>query len=164
MGSLRAFLLAHEGGDRRLSSIAFAGGVASGFMVLMSSVAMLVVAQRAGQDGGIDPNIGALGYDLYATIGGNGMPITMAAMIAATGIVSVRTQALPRWFGWLSGALAIGLLTPVNWVLVALVLPWIAVTSVWIYLKARGTQAGGLIGGTASLVEGCLDQRGSPPV
>ncbi len=142
-GSLRSFLRSYEGGAGRMSSIAFAGGIAFAAMVLLPSTVMFVAAQRAGQEGGIDLDIAALAYDLFGSVAGNGLPIVLAALVAATGVVSIRTQALPTWFGWVSGALAIGLLTPVNWVLVALIVPWIVVVSVWIYLKAPSSRADG---------------------
>jgi hypothetical protein len=142
-GGLRSFLMSYEGGAGRLSSIAFAGGVAAGAMVLMSSTTTLVAAQRIVQEGGIDPGVATLAYDLSLSVVSNGLSIAMAAMIAATAVVSLRTRALRRWFGWVSAALAIGLLTPYNWVVLVLVFPWVVAVSVWIYLKTRDPQTDG---------------------
>ena len=156
-GSLRSFLMSYEGGAGRLSSIAFAGGVAAGAMVLISSVVTLAAAQRVGQEAGINPDVATLAYDLSVSILGAGLPIAMAAMIAATAVVSLRMQALHPWFGWVSAALAIGLLTPYNWAVLVLIsqiphlrlLGWL----LWTYSRC-GVSTGVLIGLCAASLRG----------
>ena len=139
-GSLKTFLSKAEGGDGRLATVAFGGGVASSSMVLVSSLIMLAAAARAGVDSGIRLEAATLSYDLYGSIVGSGLSISMASVIGATAVVILRSGALPRWLGWASVAIAVGLLTPINWALLALVLPWVAAVSIWIYLDGTRPQ------------------------
>jgi hypothetical protein len=55
--------------------------------------------------------------DLSSIIVGIATPVALAVFVASTGIVSIATGVLPRWLGWLSLLLALGLLIPViSWI------------------------------------------------
>ena len=138
--SLRSHLQVAEGGTGRLSTLAFGAGVLSGAIILLTSTITLVAASRADSDGGIGPNAATLAYDLAGGVTGSGLPIAMAAMIAATVVVSFRTGVFPKWLAWISTALVIGLLTPYNWAVLVLIIPWVLTISVWIYLDGRKSQ------------------------
>ena len=135
--SLRSHLHVAEGGLARLSNLAFGSGMVGGALMLLSAGAAGAAVQRAGTEAGIDPSAATLAYDLSSTVGGNVFPIALAAMIMASSIVSIRTGVFTRWFGWLGVALAVGLLSPVNWVFLIVAAPWIAAVSIWIYFDAR---------------------------
>jgi hypothetical protein len=51
--------------------------------------------------------------------------IAMAVFIGATAVVSLRTSVFPKWFGWVSALVAVGLLTPFAYAVLALVLVWL---------------------------------------
>jgi uncharacterized membrane protein len=74
-------------------------------------------------------------YDLYGQVLGQGFAITMAVFIGATAVVSLRTLMFPKWFGWVSALIAFGLLTPFAYAVLALVLVWLLVVSVWLYRR-----------------------------
>jgi hypothetical protein len=76
-----------------------------------------------------------------------------AVLIAATGLLALRTRVLPRWLGWVSLVLALWLLippigagaelpeNPVGWTGIAAlpgIVVWAAVTAVVVAIKGRG--------------------------
>ena len=147
-GCLRAALRNAEGGDGRLSTIAFGGGAAAAaFMLVMPAVNVC----------------GALSADylsvrqaqtLYLLGDAFLYPAAMAAavMLAATALVALRTGVLARWLAWPSLVLALWLLVPplgqsvdapenpAAWTGLAvlpLVLVWAAVTAAVLALEHR---------------------------
>jgi hypothetical protein len=78
-------------------------------------------------------------YDLYSQVLGGMFAIAMAVFIGATAVVSLRTLMFPKWFGWVSALIALGLLTPYSYAVLALVLVWLLVVSVWLYWRNRST-------------------------
>jgi hypothetical protein len=133
-GSLQGYLASFERGTSRISTVALGGGVAASAMILISSVAFLVAAARAGGDGVIGAGNATLAYDLGTSIAGNGLPIALAALVGATAMVSFRTGAFPRWMAWTSVVVALVLLSPINYWLLVLALPWIVLVSIRIYI------------------------------
>lgn len=108
LGSLRAALGRAEGGAGRLSTIAYGGGIATAVLwTVLPSVSVLGALDAEYLDPQAAKTIFILGdafiYPAAATA---------AVLAAATGLVALRTGALPRWLGWLSLALAIWLLIP----------------------------------------------------
>ncbi len=138
-GSVFSALREREGGTGRLSMVAFGGGVTSGVALAIGFSAILASGARAGTEGGITPVEAVTMYDLYAQVVGGMLAITMAVFIGATAVVSLRTLIFPKWFGWVSALIAFGLLTPVGYAALALVLVWLLVVSVWLYGRGRST-------------------------
>ena len=138
-GSVFSALREREGGTGRLSTVAFGGGVASGAALAVGFSAILASGARAGTEGGITPVEAVTMYDLYGQILGGMFAITMAVFIGATAVVSLRTLMFPKWFGWVSALIAFGLLTPFAYAVLALVLVWLLVVSVWLYWRGRST-------------------------
>jgi hypothetical protein len=103
LGSLRSFLRVAEGQTGRLSSVLFAGGVATAALAAVGSTAMTMGALRPETN----PQILQALYDLnvYVLVVGS---FTLAAYAAAGGMVVLRSRALPVWLGW--GGLLVGLL------------------------------------------------------
>jgi hypothetical protein len=102
-GSLRSFLLRHEGETGRLSTVAFgAGAVWAGMqMVVQSGQASL--AMGAGSD--VGPALAGMISDLTYVLSVIAY-VPMAVMLAAVAVVSLRTGAFPAWVGWLSAVAA----------------------------------------------------------
>jgi len=140
-GSVFNALREREGGTGWLSMVAFGGGVASGVALAVGFSAILASGARAGAEGGITPVEAVTMYDLYGQILGQGFAITMAVFIGATAVVSLRTLIFPKWFGWVSALIAFGLLTPFAYAVLALVLVWLLVVSVWLYWRGRSSLA-----------------------
>ena len=74
-------------------------------------------------------------YDFWAQLSGQLFSIFMAVFIGATAVVSLRSGLFPAWFGWLSILVAVGLLTPFAYAMLAFAVGWLFVVSIWLYLK-----------------------------
>jgi hypothetical protein len=143
LGSLWACLRSAEGDGGWLSAAAFGGGLVA-LAVKLASVAP-VLAVRA--SGGMDPGTA----NALIAMNGASFDITflpLGVMLLATAIVAVRTGALPRWLGWASAVVALGLLgalsaavvspSPPEWVFLAMLLfaLWTAATSIVLIRRA----------------------------
>ena len=134
-GSVRSALLAREGGTGRLSMVAFGGGVAAAAALGTSFTVALSAGFRASAPGGITP-IGAVTmFDFWGQMMGQRFAIGLAVLIGATAVVSIRSAVFPAWFGWVSALVAVGLLTPAAYMVLALAVVWLLVVSIWLYLR-----------------------------
>ncbi len=134
-GSLYRALHEREGSSGRLSMVAFGGGAASGVALATGYTVMVATGARAGAPGGISPVEAVTLYDFYGQVLGQMLAVTLAVFIGASAVVSLRTGVFPTWFGWASVLIALGLLTPVAYVVLALALLWLLVVSVWLYRR-----------------------------
>jgi hypothetical protein len=131
LGSLRTRLLAAEGPTSRLTSLAFAGGIATAIC------GALVPAGDLGGAGArkhIDESAALALHNM--TLG----PFVAAeyfcvVLVAATGLLSLRTGVLPRWFAWISLAAAVGLIiAPIGWAILIFGFPiWVLITTYLIW-------------------------------
>lgn len=139
VGELRATLRRLEGGVGRLAATAHAGGIAVAVLIFAGfgtqvSAAILV----SDRDAPIDPEV-AVGFWWV----GDGMIVAAfyaaAVLVAACAMVMLRSGALaPRWFGWVSVALAILLLLPwINWFGFFGFALWVVIMSVLLWRSAR---------------------------
>ena len=143
LGSLWACLRNAEGNGGWLSAAAFGGGLVA-LAVKLASVAP-VLAVRASE--GMDPGTAKA----LLAMNGASFDITflpLGVMVLATAIVAVRTGALPRWLGWASAGVALGLLaalsaavvspSPPEWVFLAMLLfaLWTVATSIVLIRRA----------------------------
>jgi hypothetical protein len=136
-GSVWQDLRRHESGSGRVSGLAFAGGTAAGLSAGLGFAVLISAASRVAAPGGLDP-VGAVTlYDLYGNLSGTMFAVTLAVMIGATALVSLRHAAFPGWFAWISVVLALLLLSPFGYVGLYVAIVWIAAASVWIYLRGR---------------------------
>lgn len=134
-GSVYSALREHEG-TGRLATVAFGGGVFASVIMATAFAGMIAAAGRAGTEGGITAGEAVALYDVWSSVMGVTMPIGLAVLIGATAAVSLRTSAFPAWFGWVSAIIALGLISPVGYVVMAGGLVWVLVVSIWLY--ARG--------------------------
>ncbi len=135
-GSIRTWLRAFEGAPGRLAAVSFGGGVAAASCMLVGYGAMVAAAARAGDAGGTTPDAATPLFDLANTLLGNALPVALAVVVGAATIVAFRTGALPRWLAVTSAVVAVGMLTPVNFVFVALGVLWLGVVSVLLYARS----------------------------
>jgi hypothetical protein len=91
LGSLRSALARAEGGEGRLASVAFAGGIVATVSLLVAATAGAVAALRP-ED--LDPNTTRALNDLGVAVGGPGAA-GFTALFAATAIVGYRYNAVP---------------------------------------------------------------------
>lgn len=141
-GSLRSRLRLAEGADGRLSSIAFGGAVAAATILMVMNAAYAIAALRVEEHDEISPDTATALYDLANGLVGAALPVALAVLVGATGVLALRTGALPRWLGILSLVIMVGLLIlPIAWILNLAALIWVLVVSVMLYLRP-GVEAG----------------------
>ncbi len=108
LGSLRVALREAEGAGDGLATVAHGGGVAAATFVLLWPAANILGALYASQ---LTPN-GAKTVFLSGNAFAYPLTITAAVFLAATGLMALRTAALPGWLAWVTLALALWLLIP----------------------------------------------------
>ncbi|HEX9847545.1 MAG TPA: hypothetical protein VGB33_03920 [Acidimicrobiia bacterium] len=136
-GSVRHSLRPAEGDTGRLSAVAFGGGAVGGGLVALVFSILAAGGNRGGADGGIGIDAATLTYDLYASVLGVALPVTLAALIGAASVVAFRTRTWPTWLAWISGILAVGSITPVSYIFSGLDVLWILTVSIWLFTKER---------------------------
>lgn len=138
LGSVRSRLYRAEGGVGRLSSVAFAGGVAMATL-LFAGLAPTVSGAFAfeGEDE-ITPeaaqalwNVGD-GFFFLAWFAG-------AVLLAATAVVGLRTLVFARWFSFVTLVMAIAFVVPwIGWAIFLFAFPlWIVAMSLWLWRTAE---------------------------
>jgi hypothetical protein len=145
IGVLRTRLRNAEGGEGWLWSIAFGGGLVAAAMFLLVDTINLAAALRADEDGAIDPNVAAAMFDLSGlliAIGG----LAGSATVLATAAVAFRTRVLPKWLGWISILLGIGLLSPISWIFAIVFLVWTLVVAVLLFLSSPTVKTPPVVG------------------
>lgn len=119
-----------EGADSWISSLAWAGGVAT-LTLLAAGFALNSAGALRARESGIAPDVAVVFYDSSLALTGLAASVAMAVLLAATALITLRFGTLPRWFGWVSAVLAVvGIVTPVSFVLSLLFPLWVGVTAV----------------------------------
>ena len=127
---LRSRLRSVETGDGMVTNVAFAGITAAAVLGGAAYSVMIASGARAGADGGISDTMATFAYDIYGTILGTGIAVALGAAIAAFAVVSSRTRLMPAWFTWVSAIIAIGVISPLSYLFIALAVLWVAYVSV----------------------------------
>lgn len=137
LAALRRHLAVAEGENGWISPLAWGGGVATLTLLAAGFALNSAGALRAGESG-IAPDAAVVFYDSSLALTGLAASVAMAVVLAATAVITLQSHAFPRWFGWVSAALAIlGIVTPVSFVL-SLVFPlWVAVAAVLLLRASR---------------------------
>ena len=149
LGSLRRHLTAGEGPDGWITSVAWAGSVAT-LSLLAAGFALNSAGALRAREVGISGDVAAVFYDGSLAMTGLAASLTMAVLLAATAAITLQFGPLPRWFGWTSGALAVlGIVTPVSFVLSLLFPVWVAVASI-LLVRTRTRTAANLGPATAA--------------
>jgi hypothetical protein len=145
LGSLWSALRRSEGESAWLSFVAVASGLMVVAAVSAGSGWSLAVFRR---DEGLEPRIARLLFDQGNFAFANAW-VMLASLCLATGIVSLRTGALPRWLGWGGVLIAGGLLAArAVWASSGLVFVpfllcyiWLIAISVVLIRRARATES-----------------------
>jgi hypothetical protein len=127
LGALWAAMRRAEGDPALLSMVAFGSGLVGVAALTGGTWAMAVFRIREG----LDPQIGRTLYDLgkfaFATSW-----VFYASLLLAAGVAAILYRTLPRWLGWASIIVAIGLLVGrIIWTSQAAFVPWVLF---WLWL------------------------------
>ena len=124
-----------EGADRRVSRIAYGGGLAGATLAVAGMSLNLMAALRVDERGSIPDEVAVVYGDLSVTLGFIAASMGFAVLLAGVAVVNARTRFLPAWLTWVSGIMAIGLFEPLFSWLFVLVLPlWVAVVASLMFL------------------------------
>jgi hypothetical protein len=136
LGSVRRLLRDAEGGDGRVSSIGFAGGMIGAAMLLGSAATTMVAALRVDDQGTISADLATVMGDLSTILFGLAAPLALGVLVAASAVVGFRHAALPSWLAWTSSALAVVMVIPfVSWAAMFVFPLWAVTLSVLIYRR-----------------------------
>lgn len=130
-GSLFSWLKEHESGSGRLAATAMAGGIACGAGFMGGMGILYTAAGHVARVGVLDPSQAWVMYSLYSDL--MGLVHALVLMIGATGLAALRTKAFPVWFGWASVVIAVGMVTPFDYIFEGIALLWLVVASLWIF-------------------------------
>lgn len=119
--------------------LAIGGAVFAAVAMALGFMFLAAGAERTVLGGGIPPEVAAILYDLGSISVGNAAPFGFAALTAAVALAG--RGHFPTWFVWVSGLLTIGLVSPVNYAVAALILPWVPAAGVFLD-RATETVAG----------------------
>jgi len=136
-GSVRHSLRPAEGDTGRLSAVAFGGGAVGGGLVAVAFSILAVGGARGGAEGGIGVEAATITYDLYGSVFGVALPVTLAALIGAAAVVAFRTGTWPTWLAWTSAILAVGSISPIAYIFIGIDLLWILIVSIWLFSRER---------------------------
>ena len=127
VGSLWRVLRSAEGPAGWLSGVTLAGGAVATVGMLMFAGFGFVLAGTAKV---LDP--AAVQAIQALNSGTSPSPLTggMAALLFASGLVIIRTGALPRWLGWVAVVLAAGSVSPAGFAAFLASLLWIIIVSI----------------------------------
>jgi hypothetical protein len=133
-GWLRQVLRAAEGPGGMLSAVSFAALVV---IVAGLSVGATIHLALVDYVDKVDPSttaaINSIDYDFFIPFA-----VGMSAFLLSTGIVAVRTGALPKWIGWLAIVLGVASFTPAGFFGFLGGLALIAVIGLFGVLRSRG--------------------------
>jgi hypothetical protein len=134
-GSLRSALLRAEGGEGRLSTLAFAGILVIGITGGIGSSLTFVVADTVNDvPAEATQALSVLSEDFF-------LPFLagIALFMFATGLCVLRHGGLPRWLAWAAIVIGVVSVTPVGFIGFVLSFIWVPVTSIVLYLRGAGT-------------------------
>jgi len=121
-------------GNDRLAMLAFGGGAVAASLMAIGSAAMVAAAERMFITDSLDPNAATALFDLAGIATGNAAPIGFAILIGAAGIALLNDRpARNGWIAWVSIVIALGLLSPYGWVLLAAIVVWVPAAGIWLY-------------------------------
>lgn len=137
VGSLRSVLRPAEGGPGTLSAVAFGGGVvAATGMLIFSAIAFTLVEGIDNFEPAAAQVLNAMNMNFFFPLAGG-----LATLLIATGLVSVRTGALPSWLAWAALVIGAATVTPLGFFAFLASIAWVLVASIvlWMGVPAAST-------------------------
>lgn len=123
------------GDEAWLPALSLAGGVVAGAALLVAFAVILQASIRADSAEGLGPDAAVVFYDVYRIVL-SASGLGFAILVGAAAMESYRTQSFPRWLSWLSGGVALGLISPLFFFFVFIAFIWVLVVSVWMFRAA----------------------------
>jgi len=136
LGSLRAAFSRAEGGVGRLTSIAYTGGIGAALLLTGAVATQISGAIAADENENLSPQTAETlwwaGDGFFVAAG-----FFLAALYAASALITLRTRVLPLWLGIVSATLALASLVPfITWAVVIFATPiWIIIVAIWLYIR-----------------------------
>jgi len=150
VAALRRHLRLSEGPEGWISPLAGGAGVAT-LTLLAAGFALNSAGALRARESGIAPDVAAVFYDSSLALTGLAASVAMAVLLAATAVITLQFDALPRWFGWVSAVLAmLGIVTPVSFVLSLLFPLWVGVAAVLLVRRTPSAVGHGEVTPTAT--------------
>jgi hypothetical protein len=129
-----------EGGDGRVSRVAFGGGVSAATLAVGGMSLNLMAALRVDDQGAIADEVAVVYGDISTTLTFLAASIGFSVLLAGVALVNARTRFLPAWLTWVTAIMAVGLLEPYfSWAFVILVPIWTAVVGSLLFLQQPDT-------------------------
>lgn len=146
LGSLRVVLARAEGGDRRVTAIAWSAGLSATVAFSIWAAPLMGAAAMEEFDGRTLSATAAEAMFVLSNGAGFYFVVEIAAgvLALATAVVALRSAALPKWYGWLGGLYGLWLLIiPIGWLGMIGFPIWILLTTllVWKAESASGAHA-----------------------
>jgi hypothetical protein len=138
LGILRSRLLASEGGDGRVTSIAFAAGMATAICLMLQPCADLAaVLSKDDLDASAARAIHSVADVFFV-----GAEYFLPVMLAAFALLALRTHVFPAWFAWITVGIAFVLLiAPIGWAALVFAFPlWVLVLSFMLWARMGTTE------------------------
>lgn len=136
LGTLRSRLLAAEGGDGRLTALAYGAGVATSVcLALQPGPDISAVLAKDDLVPSAAKAVHTLGDAFFL-----GAEYLLPVMLVAFAMVAMRTGAFPNWLAWLSLLVALVLLiAPIGWAALVFAFPiWVLIVA-WLLWKPMGS-------------------------
>ncbi|HKH23768.1 MAG TPA: hypothetical protein VKA88_09095 [Solirubrobacterales bacterium] len=138
---LRQWLRLAEGPEGRLANVALGGGVLLVALLWVGAAALAAIP--AGVSFGGSPDLSNADLARFLPSVGFGSILIFAmfgaiALIDATSVVIMRTDALPRWLGWLGFVCGVVLLFGVVFLPVIALPIWLIAASIVLYRRPEG--------------------------
>ena len=115
--------------------MALAGGVGAATLTLVRAASVAAAAERSGREGAT-PETATFAVDVGNLLIGKMAPVSVALVTGAATVAGRRDGLLPPWLVRATGALTVGLVSPVNFLFVAPCFAWVAVVG-WLLGRPR---------------------------
>lgn len=130
-GSLRSALMRAEGGEGRLSTLAFAGVLIIGISGGIANSLQFTVADTVGDvPAASTQTLSVISEDFF-------LPFLAGIVILlfASAICTLRFGALPKWLGWAAIVIGIATVTPAGFIGFLASFVWLLVVSIVLFLR-----------------------------
>jgi hypothetical protein len=131
VGHVRSFLRAAEGSPGTLSAVAAGGGiVAATGLLIFAGIGFTLSESIEGFEPATAQALNALNANFFFPLAGG-----IATFLLATGLVAMRTKALPAWLAWLAIVIAVLAFSPLGFFAFLGSILWVLVVSIVLWTK-----------------------------
>jgi hypothetical protein len=134
-GSISTALRRNEEAPSSLAAAVLGGGVLAAGLIAVGFVATIAGAERTMLRGPIDPDVAAAFFDL-SSLSASASAFGFAALLGGFALGGTDAD-FPRWLTRSSGVIAVGLLSPVNYIVLGLLLVWVPYVAAVLFRRAR---------------------------